>query len=333
MNNTSDIASDTVIVNYLPYDTNESELKVIFQRHGVVELTTIIKDKKTLLPLGYGFIKYSNVAEASLAISELNGFVLRNKSLKVGYALSSNSKKYAKVYVTSLPEHFTENDTYEFFKQFGPIVECRMPAKSTDRKGFAFIIFENEESAKLALSLNDKENTCDKVAKVKVQLIDKSSNNKKRIVANKFLQKSRNDILMGARDADLTISANVPQIITYNQNEIEPEILGYPYPHPSYPLSPTMTYPLMYSPVSVADSSVICHPIVTSNYNYYPGGYNGVVYNNYNIPNQYSGKTYPLLLNNPSHELLNHILANTPVLSVNYMLPSGDYNQGYGLNQ
>jgi len=333
MNTSSDIASDTVIVNYLPYDTNESEFKVIFQRYGVVELATIIKDKKTSLPLGYGFIKYSNMTEASLAISALNGFILRNKSLKVGYALPINSKKYAKVYVTSLPEDFTENDTYELFKQFGPIVECRMPNKSNDRKGFAFIIFENEESAKLALSLNDQESVSDKVVKLKVQLIDKGSNNKKRMVANKFLQKSRNDILMGAGDSSLTISTNIPQINTYNLSETEPEILGYPYPHQTYPLSPTMTYPLMYSPVSVADSSVICHSIGPSNYNYYPSGYNGVIYNNYNVPNLYGSKTFPFILNNPSHELMSHILANVPVLSINYMLPNGNYNQGYGLNQ
>ena len=64
-----------------------------------------------------------------------------------------------KVYVGNLSYETTEDDLKELFSQHGAMSEVKLIIdRSTDRsKGFAFITFEDEQSAQSALALNDTE--------------------------------------------------------------------------------------------------------------------------------------------------------------------------------
>eukprot|EP01035_Chromulina_nebulosa_P024113 gene24113-31330_t len=140
--------NDTVIVNYLPNYIDDYKLTDLFNKYGKIIFASVIRNKKTQSSLGYGFVRYSSVKEAHKAIDAMNGYILSNKTFKVGFALPAKTKKYAKIYVTGLPEKYTDKDTYNLFKQFGSIVELRLPNQSICITGVAFIIYDNIESAR-----------------------------------------------------------------------------------------------------------------------------------------------------------------------------------------
>lgn len=75
-----------LIVNYIPSNVSEEELRQIFAEFGTIDAVRIIVDRATGRPKGYGFVYYRNSADAALVIQRMNGFELYGKWLKVGYA-------------------------------------------------------------------------------------------------------------------------------------------------------------------------------------------------------------------------------------------------------
>lgn len=64
-----------------------------------------------------------------------------------------------KLFIGNLSFKLTDDDIRELFEKFGKITEVAIPRnRDTDRpRGFAFITFENEDSAKKALALDGHE--------------------------------------------------------------------------------------------------------------------------------------------------------------------------------
>ena len=75
-----------IYVGNLSYDITEEELRQEFQAFGEVESVSIITDKYSGRPKGFGFVEMPKVSEAQTAISELNGKVLKERTLNVNAA-------------------------------------------------------------------------------------------------------------------------------------------------------------------------------------------------------------------------------------------------------
>merc|ERR1712108_28207 len=75
-----------LIVNYLPQTMTQEEIRSLFSSIGEVESCKLIRDKVTGQSLGYGFVNYHRIEDASKAIQTLNGLRLQNKTIKVSYA-------------------------------------------------------------------------------------------------------------------------------------------------------------------------------------------------------------------------------------------------------
>ena len=73
-------------VGNLPYSVNDAELRSIFEPHGTVESATIIMDRETGRPRGFGFVEMSNSEQANAAIAALNGKEMGGRALVVNEA-------------------------------------------------------------------------------------------------------------------------------------------------------------------------------------------------------------------------------------------------------
>lgn len=62
-----------LIVNYIPANMTENNLRELFQAYGELESVKLMTDKVTNISLGYGFIKFAKESDASKAIEALNG--------------------------------------------------------------------------------------------------------------------------------------------------------------------------------------------------------------------------------------------------------------------
>jgi len=73
-------------VGNMSYDTTEEDLRLACEAFGKVESVTIIKDKDSGEPKGFGFVEMSSKAEGQAAIEGLNGKELKGRTLNVNEA-------------------------------------------------------------------------------------------------------------------------------------------------------------------------------------------------------------------------------------------------------
>ena len=75
-----------IYVGNLSFDTNEDELKGLFESYGAVDSAKVITDQFTGRSRGFGFIEMENREEGLRAIEELDSKDLGGRSLKVNEA-------------------------------------------------------------------------------------------------------------------------------------------------------------------------------------------------------------------------------------------------------
>ena len=73
-------------VGNLAFATSKDELETLFAQTGTVESVSLIEDRETGRPRGYGFIEMSTKEEGTAAIEKFNGQELGGRFLKVDEA-------------------------------------------------------------------------------------------------------------------------------------------------------------------------------------------------------------------------------------------------------
>ncbi len=73
-------------VGNLSYETSEEELTQLFAPIGKVESVKIITDRYSGISKGFGFVEMSSRPEGELAIKDLNGKTLHNRTIVVNEA-------------------------------------------------------------------------------------------------------------------------------------------------------------------------------------------------------------------------------------------------------
>jgi RNA recognition motif-containing protein len=72
-------------VGNLPFTATEDSVRALFATHGAVDKVSLINDRETNRPRGFGFVEMSN-ADASRAMQALNGTDFEGRALKVNEA-------------------------------------------------------------------------------------------------------------------------------------------------------------------------------------------------------------------------------------------------------
>ncbi len=72
-----------LFVSGFPLDIEEIELVKMFSLHGDVKTIKLVRDKKTRICKGYGFIEMADEASAENAVSALDGQPMGDRSLTV----------------------------------------------------------------------------------------------------------------------------------------------------------------------------------------------------------------------------------------------------------
>jgi len=143
-----------LIVNYLPQNMTQDEIKELFSSIGPVESCKLIKDKLTGQSLGYAFVNYLSQDDAANAINKLNGMHLQNKTIKVSLARpSSESIKGANLYVCGLHKDFCQTELENMFRAFGTIISSKIltDPKTGVSKGVGFVRFDQRHEAETAI--------------------------------------------------------------------------------------------------------------------------------------------------------------------------------------
>ena len=75
-----------IFVGNLSFGTTEEALRALFEAHGTVQRVSIVTDRDTGQPRGFGFVEMTDDAEGDRAIAALNGRELGGRDLNVNEA-------------------------------------------------------------------------------------------------------------------------------------------------------------------------------------------------------------------------------------------------------
>ncbi len=75
-----------IYVGNLAFDTTESEVHELFSQHGDVQNVTLVADRETGRPRGFGFVEMPSDSAAREAIGALDGTELRGRHITVNEA-------------------------------------------------------------------------------------------------------------------------------------------------------------------------------------------------------------------------------------------------------
>jgi len=73
-------------VGNLSFNTSESELQALFEPFGAVSSASLVMDRETGRPRGFGFVEMHNDAEAKAAMAALSGKNVDGRDLTVNEA-------------------------------------------------------------------------------------------------------------------------------------------------------------------------------------------------------------------------------------------------------
>jgi RNA recognition motif-containing protein len=74
-----------IYVGNLPYSATEDELRELFAQHGDVTSVSLVNDRETGRPRGFGFVEMAD-EDADSAIQALDGAQMGGRTLKVNEA-------------------------------------------------------------------------------------------------------------------------------------------------------------------------------------------------------------------------------------------------------
>jgi RNA recognition motif-containing protein len=74
-----------IYVGNLPFSATEDSVRTLFAQYGTVESVTLINDRETGRPRGFGFVEMAR-GDAAKAIQSLNGQDMGGRPLRVNEA-------------------------------------------------------------------------------------------------------------------------------------------------------------------------------------------------------------------------------------------------------
>ena len=132
------MSQNKLYVGNLSFDTTQSELEAAFSEFGTVESVTIVTDRDTGRPRGFGFVEMSSSAEAQAAIEGLDNRDLGGRTLKINVAKPREDRGgggrggfggggwfdwYQGSIFTTNPDQATVSKLLEFASHFGARVQ------------------------------------------------------------------------------------------------------------------------------------------------------------------------------------------------------------------
>ncbi|KAM7282628.1 RNA-binding protein squid isoform X5 [Ixodes scapularis] len=140
--------SRKLFVGGISWDTDNKDLREYFSKFGVVVDVNIKTDPTTGKSRGFGFVTFT-AKEAIEAVLKATPHTVKGKQIDPKPAKARPGIK--KIFVGGLESDMPEADIKAYFEKFGPVENVELPfdKAKNQRRQFAFVTFEREDSVEL----------------------------------------------------------------------------------------------------------------------------------------------------------------------------------------
>jgi len=139
-----------LFIGDLPRQVTEDQLREAFCKYGEVVAAEVKRDKVTRNNLGYGFVQFRTRAGASTAKTAMEGAVIGNRQIRVGWA-----QKNTTLFIGELDGSVTTEMLREAFAKLGPLFEHDTFVKSAGT--FGFVRYQRRADAEAAKQLMNRQ--------------------------------------------------------------------------------------------------------------------------------------------------------------------------------
>ncbi|KAL3214643.1 hypothetical protein MRX96_034806 [Rhipicephalus microplus] len=138
-----------LFVGGISWDTDNKDLREYFSKFGVVVDVNIKTDPTTGKSRGFGFVTF-NAKDAIEAVLKATPHTVKGKQIDPKPAKARPGIK--KIFVGGLESDMPEADIKAYFEKYGPVENVELPfdKAKNQRRQFAFVTFEREDSVELA---------------------------------------------------------------------------------------------------------------------------------------------------------------------------------------
>ncbi|CAN8285218.1 unnamed protein product [Cochlearia groenlandica] len=164
-----------LFIGGISWETEENLLKEYFSNYGEVSHVTVMRDKATCRPRGFGFVSFSDPIVIDKVLQDKHHIDNRDVDVKramsreeqssngSGRTMSFNGSSRSfdsnanvrtkKIFVGGLPPTLTSEDFRAYFETFGPVSDAVIMIDQTTQRprGFGFVSFDSEDCVDLVL--------------------------------------------------------------------------------------------------------------------------------------------------------------------------------------
>jgi len=148
--------SASLYVGDLSVDVTEAMLFEIFNNVGPVHSIRVCRDTLTRRSLGYAYVNFHNIHDAERALDSLNTTHIMHRPCRIMWSQRDPSVRktgVGNIFIKNLDPALGFKDLYDHFSEFGNILSCKVALNEAtgQSKGYGFVHFETEASAKAAI--------------------------------------------------------------------------------------------------------------------------------------------------------------------------------------
>ncbi|KAF5747850.1 polyadenylate-binding protein 7-like isoform X1 [Tripterygium wilfordii] len=148
-------STTSLYVGDLHPDVTDGQLADIFAEFKSIGSVRLCRDSTTGRSLCYGYVNFVSPQDAAYAIETKNHMVLNGKAIRVMWSQRDPDTRkmgVGNVYVKNLVNSIDNVGLQDLFQKFGNILSCKVAISEEGKsKGYGYVQFETEESAKTAI--------------------------------------------------------------------------------------------------------------------------------------------------------------------------------------